>query len=212
MQMCITSCFIHFKIDTIFHNTTHQSLSFFPLCFVHSACISQTLSIPHNNYSLLHTPYPIKNPTQMMYSFHCPTQTGCSLKPSTPSRKDCHQPFWWLHWLPPKLVCPPWMQDWYPIQLPTSHTYKHLHKSSNYSLMEISHWQLPPPSNWPTSLPFTNLPLTHSSSILLASEHASITSWVPFNLPTYPMTLLPIYFQEVNLASASMAALIPSSI
>ena len=35
--------FICFKLDTTFHNTTHQSLSFFPLRFVHSADDSENV-------------------------------------------------------------------------------------------------------------------------------------------------------------------------
>ena len=37
MQMCIMSCFIYFKLDTTFHNTSITP--FFPLCFVHSAAM-----------------------------------------------------------------------------------------------------------------------------------------------------------------------------
>jgi hypothetical protein len=49
MQTCITSCFIRFKLDTPFHNTTHQLLSFFPLRFVHSAAGVDKAAAGHLN-------------------------------------------------------------------------------------------------------------------------------------------------------------------
>lgn len=117
--------------------------------------ISKTLYIPsliHPTQQLQPPPHTVPNQkpntNDAQLSLSNPNH---SLKPSAPSRKALPLALL-LTTLTSSKTLPSMNTRLIPNPAP-DHTYRHLHTSSNYSLMEISHQQLPPPSKQPTSLP-----------------------------------------------------------